>query len=127
MVVFVFSKKEIMQRAERLASVELTSSGEKARILGFFKKCLRKFKRADQELPQLLFLKEIVVRGIGVHHAGLLPIVKEMVEILFAQGLIKVLLATTTFAMGVNMPARSVLFLNLRRFDGEQHRVLAPS
>lgn len=69
----------------------------------------------------------MVIRGIGVHHAGLLPIVKEMVEILFAEGLIKVLFATTTFAMGVNMPARSVMFLNLRRFDGEQLRVLQPS
>lgn len=96
-------------------------------MLRFFRKCLKKFKEADRYLPQLELIREMVIRGIGVHHAGLLPIVKEMVEILFAEGLIKVLFATTTFAMGVNMPARAVMFLNLRRFDGEQMRVLQPS
>jgi hypothetical protein len=48
----------------------------------------------------------MVTRGIGVHHGGLLPILKEMVEILFSKNLIKVLFATETFAMGVNMPVR---------------------
>jgi antiviral helicase SKI2 len=48
----------------------------------------------------------MVQRGIGVHHGGLLPILKEMVEILFSKNLIKVLFATETFAMGVNMPVR---------------------
>jgi len=48
----------------------------------------------------------MVQRGVGVHHGGLLPILKEMVEILFGRGLVKVLFATETFAMGVNMPAK---------------------
>jgi len=52
----------------------------------------------------------MISRGIGVHHGGMLPILKEIVEILFAQGLVKVLFATETFAMGVNMPARTVVF-----------------
>ena len=55
-------------------------------------------------------MKDILKRGIGIHHGGLLPIVKEMVEILFSRGLCKVLFATETFAMGVNMPARTVVF-----------------
>ena len=62
-------------------------------------------------------LKLFLESGIGVHHAGMLPILKEMVEILFSQGKIKVLFATTTFAIGVNMPARSVAFLKTKKID----------
>ncbi len=58
-------------------------------------------------------------RGLGVHHGGLLPIIKEMVEILFAQGLVKVLFATETFAMGVNMPAKTVVFNSISKHDGK--------
>jgi antiviral helicase SKI2 len=58
----------------------------------------------DQELPQVLRLKDMLCRGIGVHHSGLLlPILKETVEILFAQSIVKVLFATDTLAMGVNI------------------------
>ena len=48
----------------------------------------------------------ILKRGIGIHHGGLLPIIKEVIEILFQEGLIKILFSTETFSMGVNMPAR---------------------
>lgn len=59
-------------------------------------------------------------KGIGIHHGGLLPIIKEVVEILFQEGLIKILFSTETFAMGVNMPARTVVFTSVRKFDGEK-------
>ena len=62
-------------------------------------------------MPQVLQVRDMLLRGIGVHHGGLLPILKEMVEILFARGLVKVLFSTETFAMGVNMPARTVYFV----------------
>lgn len=65
------------------------------------------------------------MRGIGVHHGGLLPILKETVEILFAENLLKILFATETFAMGLNMPARTVLFTNCRKFDGKQNRFVS--
>jgi superfamily II RNA helicase len=55
-------------------------------------------------------LKKLLVKGIGIHHAGLLPIMKEIVEILFSDGFLRIVFATTTFAIGLNMPARSVLF-----------------
>jgi superfamily II RNA helicase len=57
----------------------------------------------------------------------MLPIVKEIVEILFADGLIKVVFATTTFAIGLNMPARSVLFTEVFKFDGEDKNLLSTS
>ena len=65
-------------------------------------------------------------RGMGVHHGGLLPILKESVEILFAQSIVKVLLATETFAMGVNMPAKAVVFNGFRKHDGQAFRDLLP-
>jgi antiviral helicase SKI2 len=68
----------------------------------------------------------MVKRGIATHHGGLLPLLKEMVEILFSRNLIKVLFATETFAMGVNMPARSVAFNSIRKHDGLQFRELLP-
>ena len=61
-------------------------------------------------------------RGIGIHHSGLLPILKEVIEILFGEGLIKVLFATETFSMGLNMPARTVAFTSARKFDGKEYR-----
>ena len=59
---------------------------------------------------------------LGIHHGGLLPIVKEVVEILFQEGLLKLLFATETFAIGINMPARTVVFTETRKFDGAPPR-----
>lgn len=59
-----------------------------------------------------------------MHHGGLLPIIKEVIEILFQEGLIKILFSTETFSMGVNMPARTVIFTSIRKFDGEKQRWL---
>ena len=59
----------------------------------------------------------LLVRGVAVHHGDLLPIGKEIVEILFSEGLVKVLLATETFAMGINMPTKTVIFWSLRKTD----------
>lgn len=66
-------------------------------------------------------------RGFGVHHSGVLPLLKEITEILFCDGLVKVLFATETFAMGVNMPARSVVFDSIKKHDGRYRRYLLPS
>lgn len=78
----------------------------------------------DRHLPQVENLLPLLKRGIGIHHGGLLPILKETIEILFSEGLIKALFATETFAMGLNMPARTVLFTGMRKFDGSEYRWL---
>ncbi|XP_004514332.1 DExH-box ATP-dependent RNA helicase DExH9-like [Cicer arietinum] len=64
----------------------------------------------------------LLKRGIGVHHSGLLPILKEVIEILFQEGLIKCLFATETFSIGLNMPAKTFVFTNVRKFDGDKFR-----
>lgn len=69
-------------------------------------------------------MKPIIKKGIGIHHGGFLPIVKEIIEILFQMGLLKVLFSTETFSMGLNMPARTVIFTAVRKFDGEEFRWL---
>jgi len=66
----------------------------------------------------------LLKRGIGIHHSGLLPILKEVIEILFQEGLVKSLFATETFAMGLNMPAKTVVFTSVRKFDGQDFRWL---
>jgi ATP-dependent RNA helicase DOB1 len=76
----------------------------------------------DRALPQVENVLPLLKRGIGIHHGGLLPILKETTEILFGEGLIKALFATETFAMGLNMPARTVLFTSARKFDGQDTR-----
>ena len=68
-----------------------------------------------------------MARGLAIHHSDLLRIMKEIVEILFSNGLVKVLLATETFAMGVNMPAKSVVFYGLQKSDGQCFRYLKSS
>lgn len=64
----------------------------------------------------------LLKRGIGIHHGGLLPIVKEVIELLFQEGLLKVLFTTETFSMGINMPAKTVVFTSIEKFDGEEFR-----
>ncbi|VEL32112.1 unnamed protein product, partial [Protopolystoma xenopodis] len=76
----------------------------------------------DKALPQVESILPLLKKGIGIHHGGLLPILKETVEILFCEGLLKCLFATETFAMGLNMPARTVLFTSARKFDGSNYR-----
>ena len=76
----------------------------------------------DQSIPMITQLPLLLKRGIGIHHGGLIPIVKEVIELLFQEGLLKVLFTTETFAMGINMPAKTVVFTSMEKFDGEQFR-----
>lgn len=89
-VVFAFSKKKCETCAYGLSNLDLTTSTEKNQIHIFIEESLSKLKGSDRKLPQVLRIKELLRRGLGVHHGGLLPIIKEMVEILFSKGLVKV-------------------------------------
>ena len=126
MVAFCFSKKRCDALADSLQTLDLTSNREKSEIHVFCDKAFSRLSQGDKNLPQLLRIKEMLKRGLGVHHAGLLPIVKEVVEMLFCRGVIKVLFATETFAMGVNAPARAVVFQSTRKHDGKDFRNLLP-
>ncbi|PON70872.1 ATP-dependent RNA helicase Ski [Parasponia andersonii] len=125
-VIFCFSKNRCDKSADYMTGTDLTSSSEKSEIRIFCDKAFSRLKGSDRNLPQVVRVQNLLRRGIGVHHAGLLPIVKEVVEMLFCRGVIKVLFSTETFAMGVNAPARTVVFDTLRKFDGKEFRQILP-
>ncbi|GAB7350630.1 hypothetical protein MBLNU459_g1193t1 [Dothideomycetes sp. NU459] len=124
--IFVFSKKRCEENADALTNLDYCTATEKSAIHMILEKSLARLKPEDRQLPQIRRLRELLSRGIAVHHGGLLPIVKECVEILFAKTLVKVLFATETFAMGLNLPTRTVVFSGYRKHDGRQFRDLLP-
>lgn len=124
--IFVFSKKRCEENAEALSNLDYCTAAEKSAIHMTIEKSLARLSPEDRKLPQITRLRELLSRGIAVHHGGMLPIVKEMVEILFARTLVKVLFATETFAMGLNLPTRTVVFSGFRKHDGRQFRDLLP-
>jgi superfamily II RNA helicase len=69
---------------------------------------------------------ELMQRGIAVHHSGVIPVLREIVEIMFSKGYVKMLFATETFAVGVNMPTKTVLFTDIQKFAESQFRFLHP-
>lgn len=125
-VVFSFSKKKCEEIADHFKGVDLLTSLEKAQAKLLFAQVVKRLNASDATLSQVKRIEEMVCRGIGVHHGGLLPILKEYVELLFSKSVVKVLIATETFAMGVNMPARSVVFNGFRKHDGKAFRNLLP-
>lgn len=125
-VMFVFSRKMCEQYADNMQSVSLNSGKEKSQVYMFMDKAVQRLRKEDRELPQIQMLRSLLQQGIGVHHSGLLPIMKEVVEILFARGLVKMLFATETFAMGLNLPTRTVVFTAVRKFDSKTMRFLSP-
>lgn len=124
--IFVFSKKRCEENADALSNQDFTTASEKSHIHMIIERSVARLKPEDRSLPQIIRLREMLGRGIAVHHGGLLPIVKEIVEILFAETLVKVLFATETFAMGLNLPTRTVVFSGYRKHDGHSFRNLLP-
>ncbi|KAI8532022.1 hypothetical protein RHMOL_Rhmol11G0180700 [Rhododendron molle] len=115
-ILFSFSKRECEFLAMQMAKMDLNEDDEKANIESIFWSAMDMLSDDDKKLPQA---------SVGVHHSGLLPILKEVIEILFQEGLIKCLFATETFSIGLNMPAKTVVFSNVRKFDGDKFRWLS--
>ncbi|TIB36339.1 hypothetical protein E3P86_02521 [Wallemia ichthyophaga] len=127
-VIFTFSKRKCEENASGLGGMDLLTAAEKSEVHITIERSISRLRGSDKQLPQIARMKDLLGRGLAVHHGGLLPIVKELkiVELLFGRGLVKVLFATETFAMGVNMPARSVAFSGIRKHDGKSFRDLLP-
>lgn len=121
-IIFSFSKRECEAYATQMSKLDLNSAEEKKLVNEVFNNAMEALSDEDRELPQVQNVLPLLMRGIAIHHGGLLPILKETIEILFSEGLIKALFATETFAMGLNMPARTVLFTNARKYDGQSFR-----
>ena len=124
-IVFAFSKRECESLALQMSKLEYNSAEEQDLITSIFNNAIENLAPDDRQLPQITNILPLLKRGIGVHHGGLLPILKEVIEILFQEGLIKVLFATETFSIGLNMPAKTVVFTQVKKFDGRDFRVLS--
>ncbi|KAI0366011.1 antiviral helicase [Pilatotrama ljubarskyi] len=124
-IVFAFSKRECEALALNMSKMEFNSTDEQDLVANIFNNAIENLAPEDRQLPQISNLLPLLKRGIGIHHGGLLPILKEVIEILFQEGLIKVLFATETFSIGLNMPAKTVVFTAARKFDGRDFRNLS--
>jgi antiviral helicase SKI2 len=87
---------------------------------------IRKLPNYDEYLhiPEYQNLVSLLEKGIAIHHSKMLPILREIVEILFAKGYIKVLFATESVAIGLNLPVKTTIFTDINKFDGENLRIL---
>ncbi|KAF1743477.1 hypothetical protein MXB_4339 [Myxobolus squamalis] len=123
-IIFSFSKKECEHYARSISTMDFNEPRDKKMISEVFLNAIEALSDEDKNLPQVQSVLPLLKRGIGIHHSGLLPILKEVTEILFSEGLIKFLFATETFAMGLNMPARTVVFTSCRKYDGVENRFI---
>lgn len=115
-LMFVFSRKDCERYAGKVEG-RLIDSSDVASVRHIVDFHLHRYE-AVRATAQYHELFDLLQRGIGYHHSGLLPLLKEIVEMLFAKGLIKVLFCTETFAVGINMPTKTAVFLDYHKFDG---------
>lgn len=120
---FVFSRKECERLAGCISESMLDSSDAAAatHIIDFH---LSRYRSNLETSPQYHAIRDLLCRGIAFHHSGLQPLLKEIVEILFTRGYVKVLFATETFSVGLNMPTKTVVFLELEKFSDGGRRPL---
>lgn len=126
-ICFVLSRKALEQCAKEITTVLLEDDSKVPYIVR--RECeqiIRKLPNYQEylNLPEYTSMVLLLEKGVAIHHAGIMPILREMVELLFAKGYIKLLFATETFAVGINMPTKTVLFTDLNKFDGSGMRPL---
>jgi superfamily II RNA helicase len=121
-IYFVFGRRRAEELAFELGSDNFLSAAQRDEIMGMFNALLEKYDLVNEHSAQQL--TPLVRRGIAYHHAGMLPTLKETVERLFTSKLLKVIFTTETFALGINMPSRTVIFDDLRKYYGKYWRNL---
>ena len=126
-ICFVFSRK----KAEEYANlIEHNLHDDPKKISNVHKECesiLRNTLSNYKEYTtsnEYVYMMKLLEKGIAVHHSGIIPIIREMIELLFSRGYIKLLFATETFSVGINMPTKTVLFTSITKWDGFQQRIL---
>src|SRR5215217_3277662 len=128
-IYFLFSRNDCQAFAERLAVMRpnLVTERQVGLIDQTIEAILAGMRPEDRELQQVQTMTALARKGIGFHHAGLLPILKQLVEVLFTRGLMEVVFATDTLALGINMPARTVVVGRMSKWDGRRRRMLIPN
>jgi superfamily II RNA helicase len=121
-IYFIFGRKRAEYLAQETAQFNFLTQEEHQKITALYDTLLERYGLSQERSAQEL--RPLVERGIAFHHAGMLPTLKEVIEQLFTSRLIKAIFTTETFALGINMPARSVIFDELEKFYGTGFRNL---
>ena len=124
---YVFSRKQLEKCAEELTT-NLTEFDSKVAYI-VDRECeqiIRKLPNYQEylQLPEYLNLIKLLRKGVGIHHAGMMPILREIVELLFARGFIKILFCTETMSVGINLPVKTTIFTDIVKYNGEVNRTL---
>lgn len=127
-VCFILSKRQIAEAAKEV-SVPLLEDDSKVpyTVARECEQLLRSKIPNYQEyltLPEYVEMVKLLEKGIAIHHSGVMPIIREIVEMMFEKGYVKLLFATETFSVGLNMPIKTVLFTDVKKFDGNSRRML---
>ena len=121
-IYFIFGRRRAEDLAFEMQSYNFLRAEEKTQITNLYNDLCQRFDLKHEKSAQELY--PLIQRGVAYHHAGMLPTLKEAVERLFTSRLLKVIFTTETFALGINMPSRSVIFDSLRKFYGRYVRTL---
>ncbi len=119
-LVFCFNRDECWNVAEQIKGKKVLSDGQQARLV-------EELNLHDWSQGAGTKLRQLLLRGVGVHHAGLLPKYRRIVEMLFQRKLLSVAVCTETLAAGINLPARSVVLPNILKGPPDKKRVIEPS
>lgn len=128
-IMFVFSRKQVETCAKEITTALLEDDSKVPYIVK--RECdqiIRKLPNYTEylNLPEYIELMALLENGIGIHHSGMIPILREIVELMISKGYIKMLFATESFAIGLDCPIRTSVFMNLSKFDGSGERYLMP-
>lgn len=104
-IIFSFSRRECEQHAMSMSKLDFNSQEEKDTVEEVFRNAIQCLNEEDRNLPAIELMLPLLQRGIAVHHSGLLPVIKELVEILFQEGLVKALFATETVRLSLLLPS----------------------
>lgn len=125
---FVLSRKQLEICANEITTNLLEFDSKVPYIIDRECEAILRSKLSNFEeylhLPEYVNMISLLRKGIAIHHSGVIPILKEIVELLYAKGYIKLLFATETFSIGVNMPTKTVIFTDVNKFDGKTNRIL---
>lgn len=124
---YVFSRKQLEKYAEEITTNLLEFDSKVPYIVD--RECeqiVRKLPNYEEylHLPEYINTVKLLRKGVGVHHAGMIPILREMTELLFSRGFIKILFCTETMSVGINLPVRTTIFTDINKFNGEIIRTL---
>lgn len=129
-ICFVFSRKNVETCADEITANLLEDDSKVPYTMARNCEQILRSKltnwREYAELPEYIQVVKLLEKGVGIHHSGMIPVLREIVELMITRGLVKLLFATESFAIGLDCPIRTAIFTSLKKYDGSEHRYLYP-